>query len=64
MNPDKSYTVEGFMRKGTKSLFFRQTLSAPNEKMALERAYALIGSRHRAKRTEIRFRKIEETKEP
>jgi len=60
MSQDKEFTVEGFMRKGPRSIFFRQTIEAPNEKMAKERAYALIGSRHRAKRNQIKFDKIEE----
>lgn len=64
MSLDKEFNIEGFMRKGTRRIFFRQTIEAPNEKMAVERAYALIGSRHRAKRNQIKFSKIEEKQGP
>ena len=62
MSEEKELNIEGTMRKGQRRIFFRQTLDAPNEKMAIERAYALIGSRHRAKRNQIKFSKVEEKK--
>jgi len=62
MSEEKEFNIEGTMRKGPRRIFFRQTLDAPNEKMAIERAYALIGSRHRAKRNQIKFTKVEEKK--
>jgi len=59
MSQEKEFNIEGTMRKGPRRIFFRQTIDAPNEKMAVERAYALIGSRHRVKRNQIKFSKIE-----
>ena len=64
MSEEKEFNIEGTMRKGPRRIFFRQTLRAPNEKMAVERAYALIGSRHKAKRNQIKFSKVEEKKGP
>lgn len=63
MNQTKKFVLEGYVKKKTGRLFFRQVLNAPNEKMAIELAYCLIGSRKRAKRTEIELQKIEEVQE-
>ncbi|MGQ9514084.1 MAG: 50S ribosomal protein L18Ae [Thermoproteota archaeon] len=64
MRQSRKFILEGYVNKKTDRLFFRHILEAPNEKMAIELAYCLIGSRHRAKRTEIKLHKVEEMKEP
>ncbi|MBO3802947.1 MAG: 50S ribosomal protein L18a [Candidatus Brockarchaeota archaeon] len=64
MNLARRFSIEGYVKKKSERLFFKQVLEAPNEKVAVEFAYCLIGSRNRAKRSEIKLLKVEETEGP
>ncbi|MEM2914999.1 MAG: 50S ribosomal protein L18Ae [Candidatus Bathyarchaeia archaeon] len=64
MNQTRKFALEGYMKKKSDRLLFKQIVEAPNEKLAIELLYCLIGSRHRVKRSEIKIQKIEEIKAP
>jgi large subunit ribosomal protein LX len=60
----KNYRVWGEVNKKTffESLNFNKVVAATKEEHALEKVYADIGSRHRAKRHEIQIHGVEEQK--
>ncbi len=61
----KVYRIQGEIMKKHffEPLTFNTVISAAKEEHALERLYAELGSRHRAKRNEIKISSISEEKE-
>lgn len=60
----KAYRVKGEIMKRHffEPLTFNKLISAAKEEHAVERIYAEMGSRHRAKRTQIKIQSITEEK--
>ena len=54
------FTVMGRYRARDGWQTFTKTVEAPNEDVARERAYSLVGSQHAAKRTEMELEGVEE----
>jgi len=63
MTSVKTFQVEGEIRKPRAVLPFSKLVRALDEKKAIERIYTLFGSRHKAKRFQIKIIKIEEKTE-
>ena len=61
----KRYRIKGEVNKHSffEPLTFDKVVAAPREEHALEKVYADIGSRHRAKRYEITIHSVEEEAE-
>jgi large subunit ribosomal protein LX len=61
----KLYRIQGKIMKKHffEPLLFNKVVSATKEDHAVERVYAELGSRHRAKRHEITINKITEEKQ-
>ena len=61
----KVYRIQGEIMKKHffEPLLFNKVVSATKEEHAVERVYAELGSRHRAKRHEITIKKITEEEE-
>jgi len=53
----------GEIKKGQVTVPFAMEFPALREEQAVQRLYAEMGSRHRARRFEIKIKKIEEAKE-
>jgi large subunit ribosomal protein LX len=49
----KSFVVQGTFLSGNKWHRYEKTVTAPSEKLAVERIYTVFGSKHRLKRREI-----------
>jgi ribosomal protein L20A (L18A) len=62
MSEVKVFRVKGEIRKKQffEPMVFTQEVAATKEKHAVERVYATMGSRHRAKRNQIAILSIEE----
>ena len=62
MSEVKVFRVKGEIRKKQffEPMIFTQEIAATKEKHAVERVYAIMGSRHRAKRNQIAIQSIEE----
>lgn len=56
------FRVMGVFRKPLREIAFSIKVEAPSEKIALEKAYSLIGSRHRVKRENVKILSLEEIK--
>ncbi len=56
------FKVKGVFRKPLRKVPFYISVEASSEKIALEKAYSLIGSRHRVKRENIKILSLEEVK--
>jgi len=52
------FEVEGVFRNGMVWQKFRKVVEAHNEKFALEKVYALLGSNHKVKRHLIKIKSI------
>ena len=65
MREVKIYRVTGEIQKPLlfEPMRFRREIAAIKREHALERIYAEMGSRHRAKRHQIKILKVEELKE-
>lgn len=63
MSELKKFRISGEIRKGKTSIPFSVEFNAIKEQHALERLYADMGSRHRARRFEIKVTNIQETSE-
>ena len=63
MSELKKFRITGEIRKGKTSIPFSVEFDAIKEQHALERLYADMGSRHRARRFEIKVTNIQETGE-
>jgi large subunit ribosomal protein LX len=55
---DQIYTVQGTFFTGQKWHPYEKTVIAPSEKVAVERIYAVLGSKHRLKRREITVEQV------
>jgi large subunit ribosomal protein LX len=56
------FKVSGVFRKPLRETSFSMEVEAPSEKIALEKAYSLIGSRHRVRRENIKILSLEKVK--
>ncbi len=55
---DQKFEVKGDFRMGDEWRSYRKVVEAPNEAQARERTFALIGSKHRLKRSYITVQSI------
>jgi len=62
MSEVKTFKITGEIWKPTENIRFSKELKGLKQEEALERLYAELGSRHKAKRFEISITKIEEEK--
>jgi large subunit ribosomal protein LX len=58
----KTFRITGEVKKPRTVIPFALELRATEEQEAIERVYAEMGSRHKARRLEIKLEKIEELK--
>jgi len=58
----KTFKATGEVKKPRGSIPFSIEIRATKEQDAIERLYADLGSRHKARRLEIRLEKVEELK--
>ena len=56
------FLISGTMEISPSDRKFSKTIEASSEKMALERLYAEMGSRHRLRRGKVKVLKVEEVK--
>jgi large subunit ribosomal protein LX len=56
------FKVTGVFRKPLRETGFSMEVEASSEKIALEKAYSLIGSRHRVRRENIKILSLEKVK--
>jgi len=47
------FRFRGYIVKGVRKLKFTKEIEAPNEKLALEKLYSILGSNHKVKRVRI-----------
>ena len=59
----KTFQIQGEIRKPRGALPFRKLIRALSEKEAVEKTYLLFGSKHKAKRFQIKILKVEEVEE-
>ena len=62
MSEVKTFKATGEVRKPRGKIPFSIEIRATKEQDAIERLYTDLGSRHKARRLEIRFDKVEELK--
>jgi large subunit ribosomal protein LX len=55
---EKQFEVKGTFRMGEDWRPYKKVISAPNEKQARERTFAVIGSKHNLKRMYIKIEGI------
>jgi len=60
MTSVKTFQIQGEIRKPNAVLPFSKLVKALDQKQAIEKIYTLFGSRHKAKRFQIKILKIEE----
>ena len=58
----KKFRVTGEIKKGTHKIPFSVEINALKQEHALQRLYAEMGSRHRARQFEIKVKEITESK--
>jgi large subunit ribosomal protein LX len=58
----KTFRITGEVKKPRTSIPFVLEMRAMKEQEAIERVYADMGSRHKARRLEIKLKRIEELK--
>jgi large subunit ribosomal protein LX len=63
MSEVKKFRITGEIKKGVSKIPFSVEFNALRKEHALQRLYAEMGSRHRARRFEIRIRDVKESKE-
>jgi large subunit ribosomal protein LX len=63
MSEVKKFRLIGEIKKGTKKIPFSVEINALKKEHALERMYAEMGSRHRARQFEIQVKEIQESNE-
>jgi len=59
----KTFKISGMIKKKPISLTFEKEIKAVKLEDALEKIYSEFGSRHKAKRYEIKIIKVEELKQ-
>lgn len=62
MSEVKKFRITGEIKKGLSKFPFSVEFSALKKEHALQRLYAEMGSRHRARQFEIKVKDIQETK--
>jgi len=63
MSEVKKFTITGEIKKGKTKVPFSVEFNAMKEEDALQRLYSEMGSRHRARRFEIKIMKIRSARE-
>ncbi len=63
MSQVKTFRITGDLRKRGENLPFKKEIRAMKQQDALQHLYAEMGSRHKARRFEIRVQTIEEVAE-
>jgi len=63
MTSVKTFQIQGEIRKPKAVLPFSKLVRALDQKKAVEKIYTLFGSRHKAKRFQIKILRIEEKAE-
>jgi ribosomal protein L20A (L18A) len=63
LSETRKFRITGEIRKGKTSIPFSVEYQGIRQEHALQRLYAEMGSRHRARRFEIKVAKIEESKQ-
>jgi len=63
MSEVKKYRITGEIKKGLSKIPFSVEFSALKKEHAIQRLYAEMGSRHRARRFEIKIKDVQESKE-
>ena len=58
----KTFRIIGEVKKPRTVIPFALVMKATKEQEAIERVYAEVGSRHKARRLEIKLKKVEELK--
>jgi ribosomal protein L20A (L18A) len=61
MSEVKKFTITGEIKKGKSRIPFSVNFNAMTQEQALQRLYAEMGSRHRARKFEITVKHIEQT---
>jgi len=61
MSEVKKFRVTGEIKKGLKHIPFSVEVTALKKEHALERIYAEMGSRHRARQFEIKIKDVQES---
>jgi large subunit ribosomal protein LX len=61
MDQVKMFNITGYVKKGGKKITFTKDVKALKESHALEKIYSEIGSRHKAKRFDIKVTKVQES---
>lgn len=56
------FRISGIFEKPLRKIRFSIEVEANSQKVALEKAYSIIGSKHRVKRENIKILSIEEVK--
>jgi len=59
----KKFRITGVIKKGVSKIPFSVEFSALKKEHALQRLYAEMGSRHRARQFEIKVKDVQESKE-
>jgi large subunit ribosomal protein LX len=62
MSEVKKFRISGEIKKGVSKIPFSVEFSALKKEHALQRLYAEMGSRHRARRFEIKIKDVQESK--
>ena len=63
MSEVKKYNITGEIKKGKVKIPFSVEYAAMKQEQALQRLYAEMGSRHRARKFEIKVTTVKESKE-
>jgi large subunit ribosomal protein LX len=63
MSEVKRFKITGEIKKGLSKIPFSVEFSALKKEHALQRLYAEMGSRHRARQFEIRIKDVQESKD-
>ena len=63
MDQVKTYKINGYLKKRGTKISFTKDVKAFKESDALEKIYCEMGSRHKAKRFDIKVTGLEEIKE-
>ena len=62
MTEVKTFRITGEVKKAHATIPFAVEIRATKDRDAIERLYADLGSRHKARRAEVKLKKIEELK--
>jgi large subunit ribosomal protein LX len=67
MSQVKTFEITGYIKKSGRKITFAKNLKALKKSDALEKIYSEIGSRHKAKRFDVKVtnvKEMEQAKEP